>query len=313
MLRYGLQTLLQMAVTVIGIVTLVFFLIRLIPGDPATAMLGDYATPEAVASLRADLGLDQPLLVQYARFVGRALQGDLGQSVVTGAPALDEVMDSLPPSAALGFGGLAIAIAIGVPLGIATARKPGSWFDVLAMAGGLLGISFPVFWVGLVAVLLLAHEVHLFPALGSGGGESLGAQLYHLALPALVLGVSTAAYIARLTRSTMLEALAQEHVRVARALGVPERRIVYRLVLRNALIPILAIIGVTFALSLGSAILVEAVFSRPGIGSMILKAILARDYQLVQAGVLVLALAVVAMNTVIDIAYLVIDPRLRRA
>ncbi|WP_158741932.1 ABC transporter permease [Acidisphaera sp. L21] len=308
-----MQTLVQLIVMVFGICTLVFFLIRLIPGDPATAMLGDYATPQAIAALRADLGLDQPLLVQYGRFLGHAVTGDLGASVVTGQPALDQILDSLPASAALALSGLAIAVLLGVPLGIVTARRAGSWTDTLVMIGGLLGISFPVFWLGLVSVLLLAHEIHLFPALGAASSDDLLDQLQHLALPALVLGVSTAAYIARLTRSAMLEALMQEHIRVARAMGVPERRVVYHLALRNAMIPILAIIGVTFALSLGSAILVEAVFSRPGLGSTILKGILARDYQLVQAGVLVLALAVVVVNSLIDVAYLAVDPRLRRA
>lgn len=312
-MRYAAKTLLQLLVLVAGVVTLVFFLIRLIPGDPATAMLGDYATPQAVASLRSELGLDQPLPVQFGRFVARAVTGDLGKSVVTGQPALDEILDSLPNSAALAASGLFIAVVLGVPLGITAARRAGSFVDVATMVVGLLGISFPVFWLGLVAVLLLAHEIRLFPALGAASSDALSDQLIHLALPALVLGVSTAAYIARLTRSAMLEALSQEHIRVARTLGVPERRVVYRLALRNALIPILAIIGVTFALSLGSAILVEAVFSRPGLGSTIMKAILARDYQLVQAGVLVLALAVVAVNTLIDLAYLLVDPRLRGA
>lgn len=312
MVRYSFQTLAQLVVMVFGICTLVFFLIRLIPGDPATAMLGDYATPQAVAALRTDLGLDRPLLVQYGRFLGHAITGDLGESVVTGQPALDEILDSLPSSAALALSGLAIAVLLGVPLGIVTACRAGSWTDTLVMIGGLLGISFPVFWLGLVAVLLFAHQIHLFPALGAASSDGLWDQLRHLALPALVLGTSTAAYIARLTRSAMLEALMQEHIRVARAMGIPERRVVYRLALRNALIPILAIIGVTFALSLGSAILVEAVFSRPGLGSTILKGILARDYQLVQAGVLILALAVVMVNTLIDVAYLVVDPRLRK-
>ena len=312
-MRYALQRLTQMLVTVIGIVTIVFFLARLIPGDPATYMLGDYATTDSVAELRTQLGLDLPLQVQYWRFLQHALTGDLGQSVVTGQPALDEVLDSLPWSAALAVGGILVAVAVGVPIGVASARQAGGWMDGVTMLVALLGISFPVFWIGLVSVLIFANIMHLFPALGASESDAIGDQLYHLALPALVLGLSTAAYIARLTRSAMLEVLGQEYVRVARALGVPERRIIYRLALRNALIPILAIIGVTFAHTLGSAILVEMVFSRPGLGSMMLKAIQARDYQLVQAGVMVLAVAVVVVNTALDLAYLLIDPRLRRA
>jgi peptide/nickel transport system permease protein len=169
-----------------------------------------------------------------------------------------------------------------------------------------------VFWVGLVAILTLSHALGLFPALGASSEPGFWTGLHHMALPALVLGLSVAAYIARLTRSAMLEVLGQDHIRVARAMGVPERRIIWKLALRNALIPVLAVIGVTFAWSLGNAILVEAVFSRPGLGSTILKAILARDYQLVQAGVLVLAASVVLLNTILDLVYGMIDPRLRQ-
>jgi peptide/nickel transport system permease protein len=300
-----------MIVTVIGMVTVVFFLVRAIPGDPAAYMLGDYATKEAVATLQQQLGLDLPVYEQYAHFLARAAAGDLGSSVVTGQPALGEVLDSLPPSAALALAGIAIATVLGVPLGVASAVRQGSWIDLVIMLGALIGISFPVFWVGLVGILLLSHEIRLFPALGASSSDSILSHLHHLALPALVLGLSVAAYIARLTRSAMLEVLGQDYIRVARALGVAERRVVYRHALRNALIPVLAVIGVTFAWSLGSAILIEAVFSRPGLGSMILKAVSARDYQLVQAGVLVLATMVVLVNTTLDVVYGLVDPRLR--
>lgn len=298
-----------MGITVIGMVTVVFFLLRAIPGDPASYMLGDYATEESVAALKTELGLDRPVWEQYVGFVRRALTGDMGTSVVTGQPAFDEVVESLPWSAALATSGIIIAVLVGVPLGVMSAVRQGTFADLFVMLGALVGISFPVFWVGLVCILLFAHEIRLFPALGASSSENLLTQLHHLMLPALVLGFSVAAYIARLTRSAMLEVLGQDYVRVARAMGIAESRIVYRLALRNALIPVLAVIGVTFAWSLGSAILVEAVFSRPGLGSMILKAVFARDYQLVQAGVFVLATAVVLVNTTLDIVYGLIDPR----
>lgn len=300
-----------MIVTAIGMVTVVFFLIRAIPGDPAAYMLGDYATADAVAALQKQLGLDLPIHQQYLHFLSRAITGDLGNSVVTGQPALDEVLDNLPPSAALSLAGIVIAVLIGVPLGIVSAVRQGSWADLAVMVGALAGISFPVFWVGLVSILLLAHEIRLFPALGASSSGGWLSQLHHLALPAIVLALSVAAYIARLTRSAMLEVLGQDYIRVARAMGIAERRITFHLALRNALVPVLAVIGVTFAWSLGSAILVEAVFSRPGLGSMILKAVSARDYQLVQAGVLVLAIVVVLVNSLLDVAYGLIDPRLR--
>jgi peptide/nickel transport system permease protein len=245
-------------------------------------------------------------------FLAGAAQGNLGVSVVTGQPALAEILAAVPPSAALAVAGMLVAVLAGVPLGIIAAVRQGSAVDVAVMLVALGGISFPVFWVGLVAILTFSHALGLFPALGATSQPGFWLALHHMALPALVLGLSVAAYIARLTRSAMLEVLGQDHIRVARAMGVPERRIVWKLAFRNALIPVLAVIGVTFAWSLGNAILVEAVFSRPGLGSTILKAILARDYQLVQAGVLVLAAAVVLLNTALDLLYGAIDPRLRR-
>lgn len=311
MLRYLASQLLQVMVTLLGIVTVVFVLIRLIPGDPAAYMLGDYATKESVAALRHQMGLDLPIYQQYLRFLGRAAEGDLGHSVVTGEPALTEALQSLPPSGALAVSGIVIAVIIGVPLGVIAALRQGSWTDLAAMVIALLGISFPVFWLGLVSILLFSRTLGWLPALGSSSGGGLGSDLVHLVLPACVLGVSVAAYIARLTRSAMLEVLSRDYILVARVLGVREHRIIYHLALRNALVPVLAIVGVTFAWSLGNAILIEAVFSRPGLGSMILKAVFARDYQLVQAGVLVFAVVVVIVNTALDISYAVVDPRRR--
>ncbi len=313
MLFYLGRVLLQLVVTILGIVTIAFFLMRAIPGDPALYMLGDFATDAALEALRARLGLDLPVYQQYLIFMQSALTGDLGRSVVTGQPALTEMLAALPWSLSLAVAGLAVAVAIGVPLGILAAVRRGTWTDVAIMLLALLGISFPVFWLGLVGILVLSHGAGLFPALGASSQPGFWSGLHHLALPALVLGFSVAAYIARLTRSAMLEVLGQDYIRVARAMGVPERRIILRLALRNAFIPILAVIGVTFAWSLGNAILVEVVFSRPGLGSTVLKAIFARDYQLVQAGVLLLAAGVVLVNVTLDVLYGVIDPRVRQA
>lgn len=305
------RTLLRLIVTGVGIVSVAFFLMRTIPGDPAAYMLGDYATKESISALRTKLGLDQPVWRQYTLFLSDAATGNLGTSVVTGQPALQEVMASIPSSAILAVSGLLIAILIGLPLGIVCAVRQGTWVDVGVMLGALAGISFPVFWMGLAAILIFSYWIPIFPALGSSNAKDILTQIHHLILPALVLGISIAAYIARLTRSAMLEVLSQDYIRVARAMGVPEKRIIFKLALRNAMVPILAVIGVTFAWSFGNAILIEAVFSRPGLGSMLLKAILARDYQLVQAGVLILAFMVVLINASLDLTYTLIDPRLK--
>lgn len=312
MFGYFLRNALRLVLTVAGVVTVTFFLMRAIPGDPALYMLGDYATADAVANLRAKLGLDLPVLHQYGLFLMQTVTGDLGASVVTGQPAITEIANSVPWSITLAVLGMAIAIVIGVPLGIVSARYQGTWLDRAVMIVALLGISFPVFWIGLVAILGLSHWAGWFPTLGAGSGAGLWDSLHHVILPALVLGISVAAYIARLTRSAMLEVLSQDYIRVARAMGISEGRILYRLALRNALVPILAVISVTFAWSLGNAILIEVVFSRPGLGSTIMKAVLSRDYQLVQAGLLVLATAVVFVNTVFNFLYGIIDPRLRK-
>jgi peptide/nickel transport system permease protein len=305
------RTLFRLFLTGLGIASVAFFLMRAIPGDPASFMLGDYATKESITALRAKLGLDQPVWRQYTLFLSHAATGDFGTSVVTGQPALQEVMASIPSSAVLALSGLFIAILIGLPLGIVCAVRHGTWVDVSVMLGALAGISFPVFWMGLAAILLFSYWIPIFPTLGSSNAKDILTQIHHLILPALVLGVSIAAYIARLTRSAMLEVLSQDYIRVARAMGVSERRIIFKLALRNAMVPILAVIGVTFAWSFGNAILIEAVFSRPGLGSMLLKAILARDYQLVQAGVLILAFMVVLINASLDLTYTLIDPRLK--
>ena len=311
MVLYLLRVFVQFAVTLLGIVTITFFLMRAIPGDPALYMLGDFATDAALEALRARLGLDLPVHQQYLLFLERAVTGDLGRSVVTGQSALREMGAALPWSLSLAVAGLVVAVGVGVPLGILAAIRRGTWTDVAIMLLALLGISFPVFWIGLVGILLLSHGAGLFPALGASTQPGFWVGVHHLILPALVLGLSVAAYVARLTRSAMLEVLGQDYIRVARAMGVPERRIILRLALRNAFIPILAVIGVTFAWSLGNAILVEVVFSRPGLGSTVLKAIFARDYQLVQAGVLILATGVVLINVTLDLLYGVIDPRIR--
>jgi peptide/nickel transport system permease protein len=311
MLRYLVRCAVRLAITSLGIVTVAFFLVRAIPGDPVLYMLGDYATPEAIATLHAKLGLDHSLLQQYLLFVRHAAGGDLGRSTVTGQPALTEIVVSLPSSLELAIAGLFVAVLIGIPLGIASAVRQGTWIDLAITLGALGGISFPVFWLGLVGILVFAHWLPILPALGAGSNDDVVSDLYHLILPATVLGLSVAAYISRFTRSAMLEVLDQDYVRVARAMGVSEHRIVYKLALRNALVPILAVVGVTFAWSLGNAILVEAVFSRPGLGLTLLKAILSRDYQLVQAGVLVLAAAIVMVNISLDVIYGIVDPRLR--
>lgn len=311
MVRYALGRVLSSLPTLLGVVTITFLMVRALPGDPALTMLGEYATEESVAALRAKLNLDQPLLVQYFDYLRSVALLDFGDSAITRQPVLQVLAPLIAPSIVLAVGGVLVAVLIGVPAGVVSAVRQGTATDYLLMAITIAGISLPVFWLGLVAIVIFASKLSILPATGSGAPGDAISQLRHLILPACVLGLGVAAYIARLTRSAMLEVLRQNYVQVAHALGLRPRRIVLRYALRNAMAPILGVIGVSFSWAIGNAILVEAVFSRSGLGSIILRGVSSRDYQLVQAGVLILAIFVVAVNISLDVAYGVIDPRRR--
>lgn len=312
MTRYLLGRSLLAILTLFGMVTLAFFMLRALPGDPALAILGEHASQSSVTDLRASLGLDEPLLTQYLDFLRGFITGDLGTSAITRRPALGEVSSAIGPSLALAVGSVAIAIVIGLPLGVVSAVRQGSAWDYGMMIVTVGGISLPSFWVGLMAILLFAHWLQLFPSIGAGTPGDLLSQVRALVLPAAVLSTSAAAYIARLTRSSMLEVLRQDYILVAKAMGLRRRRIVYVHALRNALLPILGVVAVSFALAIGNSVLVEIVFSRPGVGTTLINATFARDYQVVQAGFLVLAVIVVGANFLLDLIYPVVDPRLRR-
>lgn len=312
MLRYAIGRLLLVIPTIFGMVVLAFFMLRALPGDPATAILGEFATPQALERLRSSLRLDEPLLSQFYHYVTGMMTGDWGRSALTRQPAMAEVMSVVMPSMALAFASIFVAIVIGIPVGVLSAVKQGTGIDYLLVALTIIGISFPVFWLGLITIVVFAHAIPLFPAVGAGAPGSLLSQTHALVLPAIVLGSGGAAYIARLTRSSMLEVMNQDYILVARAMGISEARILFVYAMRSALPAILSVIGVTFAVSIGNAILVEVVFARPGLGSLIIKATFSRDYQLLQAGLLVLAVSVVLVNFVIDLLYPIIDPRLRR-
>ena len=312
MLRYAIGRFVLVIPTIFGMMVLAFFMLRALPGDPATAILGEFATQEAIDQLRRSLRLDEPLLSQFYHYITGMLTGDWGRSALTRQPAMTEVMSVLWPSMALAFASIFVAIIIGIPVGVLSAVRQGTGLDYLLVALTIVGISFPVFWLGLIAIILFAHTIPLFPAVGGGAPRDLLSQTHALVLPAVVLGSGGAAYIARLTRSSMLEVLNQDYILVARAMGISEARILFVYAMRSALPAIMSVIGVTFAVSIGNAILVEVVFARPGLGSLIIKATFSRDYQLLQAGLLVLAVSVVLVNFVIDLLYPIVDPRLRK-
>ena len=305
MLTWILRRVLAVVPVLFGVTLAVFSMLFLVPGDPVKMMLAEFVTnPDQVAQMRAQLHLDEPILQQYGRFVSNAARGDLGTSIRSRRPVTSEISENVASTAQLAVAAMLVAVAVGVPLGLLAALSRNSWLDVASMGTALLGVSMPSFWLGLL--LIFAFSLHLawFPA--TGGGD-----LRHLVLPSITLGTIAAAIIARLTRSSMLEVLGQDYVRTARAKGLGGFGVVVRHALKNALIPIITIFGLQFGNLLAGAVIVETVFSRPGLGRLIVGGILAKDFPLVQGTVLFVATAYVLINVLVDLAYAYADPRIR--
>lgn len=312
--RYALKRLLLAIPTLLAMVTAVFVLARLVPGDPAMVILGDKASEASLAALRAQLGLDEPMYVQYLTFMRDVLTLDLGTSLTSGRPVLSEIRQVLPYTIELTVAAMAIGLAFGLPLGVHAALRRNRLGDYLGRIVSLIGLSFPAFVSGVLLLLVFAIELGWFPVLGVGRtGGGLADRLRGLALPALNLGLIMMAYIMRVTRSAMLGVLGEDYVRTARAKGALGWRLVLRHGLRNALIPIVTVVGLYFGALIGNSVLTEIVFNRPGLGKLIIGALNARDYTLLQGLMIVFASFVVAINTLTDLAYGAIDPRVRYA
>lgn len=304
---YIVKRLLAVVPVLAGISMLVFFALYMVPGDPLTAVLGDAViSKDQAAQLREQYGFNDPLHVQYFRYVGRALQGDLGRSLQYKRPVLQEIATQLPATIQLTLAAMLIAIAAGMGLGILAALRPHSWLDSLSMTVALAGVSFPAFWVGLMLLLFFSLTLGWLPATGTEGLE-------RLVMPALTLGFGAAAIIARLTRSAMLEVLRQAYITTAHAKGLSRPRVIIGHALRNAIIPVITIVGLQFGNLLAGAVVVETVFSRQGIGRLLVTAIQGRDFPLVQGLVLFIAASYVLINLLVDLSYAVIDPRIRYA
>lgn len=297
-----------------GLTIIVFLIMAMIPGDPATAILGSYATPENVARLNRDLGLDKSLPEQYFIWLGNLFRGDLGRSYTLNRPVLDEVLERFSATLILAGTSLILCSIFGLLAGIASAVRQYGWTDKIVTLLVLIGISTPSFWLGLLLILGFAVNLRLFPVSGMyaiyGGGDLLDL-LHHLALPALTLSVVATGVIARLTRTAMLEVLRQDYIRTARAKGLTERRVIFRHAFKSALVSVIPVIGIQAGFVIGGAVYIETVFQWPGIGSMLVKAISTRDLLLVQGGVLVVAAAYVLFNLAADVVQTLLDPRLR--
>ncbi|HHV79393.1 MAG TPA: ABC transporter permease [Firmicutes bacterium] len=304
MSAYLIRKLALTLVVLLGTATCAFILVHLVPGDPAHALAGPQATPEDVENLRRSLQLDRPLIVQYAVYMRNLLRLDLGRSYTSNKPVIEEIAARWPATLQLSLASLVVAVAVGVPAGVVAATRRGSLADTITMMGAFLGVSMPSFWLGLLLILLFSVKLKLLPFLGRSGPASF-------VLPSLTLGLGVAANIARLTRASMLEVLGQDYVRTARGKGVPGRRVVYVHALRNASIPIVTIVGLQLGALLGGQVVTEKVFSWPGIGRMIVDALMTRDLLLVQGGILVLSLTFAITNLLTDICYAILDPRIR--
>jgi peptide/nickel transport system permease protein/oligopeptide transport system permease protein len=304
-LTYLARRLLAVIPVLFGVTLAVFSMLFLVPGDPVKMMLAEFVTtPAQIEQMRAQLHLDEPILKQYGRFVGNALRGDLGTSIRSRRAVSTEIGENVGSTAQLALASMAVAIAIGVPLGLMAALLRNSWLDAGSMVVALLGVSMPSFWLGLLLIFTFSLHLGWFPA--TGGGD-----LWHLVLPSVTLGMIASAIIARLTRSSMLEVLGQDYVRTARAKGLAWWGVVVRHALKNALIPVITIFGLQFGNLLAGAVIVETVFSRPGLGRLIVGGILAKDFPLVQGTVLFVATAYVMINVLVDITYAFVDPRIR--
>jgi len=333
-LDYLASRLAQLLLVLFGVSVVVFIAMHLLPGDVATLLLGDRATAASLARLRHQLGLDQPVLVQYSRFLIGALQGNFGTSLRDNRPAFAEVLAAFPVTLELTLAALALAVAIGVPLGVLAALKEGTWVDTAITTPTLFGVSMPIFWLGLMALLLFSEKLGWLPV---GGMMPVGARMArptglsivdaawsgqpalvwqavrHLLLPAATLATIPLASITRITRGEMLSSMHLDYVRTARAKGLPEGRVIRAHILRNALIPIVTVIGLQLGLLLSGAVLTETIFSLPGLGRLMVDAILARDYPVVQAGAVFVAAVFVLVNFGVDLCYAMLDPRIRRS
>lgn len=306
--RYILSRVLQLLPVLWLITLIVFMIMHVLPGDPAELMLagaeGGAITPERLKELHQEMGLDDPLVVQYLRFLGHAMIGDLGQSIRFRMPVSELILDRFASTLELAVSGLLVALLIGVPLGMLAALRQNTVIDTAAMGVAYVSASMPIYWLGLVSILIFSFVLGWFPPAGGDGWRTL-------VLPAVTLGLVSSGLVARLIRSSMVEVLAEDYIRTSRAKGLPERLVLWRHGLKNALIPVVTMVGLQFGGMLAGAVVTETVFSRPGVGRLVVSAILAKDYPLVQGCIIFLATVYLTVNLAVDVAYAWLDPRIR--
>lgn len=304
MLQYVAKRLLSTIPVLLGISLLLFFMLRMLPGDPAQVLAGQMATPKEIENIRHQLGLDRPIFVQYGIFLSRLALFDLGRSARTQNPVIKEVWARLPNTMLLAVVAISLACLFGIPAGIISAVRPYTWIDYLFTSMALFGISMPVFWLGLMLVVIFSIILQWLPAGGTGSWK-------HIVLPSFTLAAFVVAFITRITRASMIETLSQDYTTTARSKGLKEQVVIVKHALKNALIPIITVVGLQFGLLLGGAVLTETVFAWPGLGRLIVDSILARDYPVIQGTILIFGLLYILVNLVVDLMYAYVDPRIR--
>jgi ABC-type dipeptide/oligopeptide/nickel transport system permease component len=306
MLAYTIRRLLLFVPILIGVATVTFLLLHVLPGDPVLSMVGERYDEQTIERLREEMNLNDPLAVRYVKYLAGLARLDFGESYVTGEPVLDSIRERFPYTLRLAAAAMLISVLIGVGAGVVAAWKWRTPLDFLAMAGTVVGVSMPVFWLGVLLIYVFAMRLGWLPASGFGGGG-----VRYLILPAFTLAMASAAYVARITRSSVLDEVGENYVRAARAKGVPERRLLFRHSLRNALLPIITVIGADFGSYLSGAVLTESIFAWPGLGRFVLDAILKRDLPAIQGAVLFMAVLFMAVNLIVDLVYARVDPRVK--
>lgn len=311
MFRFAVRRLFFAVPTLLAVMTLVFLLVRVVPGDPAQTILGDQASEQALEMMRDRLGLNEPIWVQYLDFMGNAFVGEWGQSMVTGKPVLAEVARVLPYTIELTVISLILGSIIGIPLGVWSALHRNATIDYLARIGSLLGLSFPAFVSAILLMIVFSIQLRWLPVIHSGGRDDFGEWAVNLILPAVNLGLIMAAYITRVTRSSMLGVLGEDYIRTARAKGIPHPVIVWRHAMGNALIPVITVVGLYLGILIGNSVLTEIVFNRPGLGKLIVGALGQRDYTMLQGLMVIYTFIIVIVNLLTDLTYGLVDPRVK--
>lgn len=311
MIQYCIRRGLWAIPTMFGVLIFIFVVMRVLPGDPAYAILGDEAPPEALEQFRESWGLNDPLWVQFGNYIGGLLRGDLGISMANRRAILPQILRAIPYTLDLTLAGLAIGLVFGIPLGVVTARYRNTSADYSARVLSLAGLSTPSFYLGILLIFFLSYKINLFPVIGAGDMSDPWSRLHHLALPGLSVGLAMTAYITRVTRSSFLGVINSDYVRTARAKGLKEGLVMYKHALRNALVPVVSVVGIYVTILIGSSIMVTIVFNRPGLGKLMVGAINTHDYTMLQAVMVMYAGIIVLVNVLTDLLYALVDPRIQ--